>query len=102
VLPSGRFRVSPEINRHSLKNRYLIRAYHQTPRNLLRTALPTLARDVSALLWVLALERSSLSAYTWLWRHRRAVLERRRWIQGRRTQPESAVDVWFSNEALPL
>lgn len=102
VLPSRRRRLSPAINRHSLKNRYLIRAYHQTSRNLLWTGAHALARDLAALLWVLAVERSSLPAYAWLWRHRREIVERRRWVQARRTRPESEIDVWFRREALPL
>ena len=42
------------VNLHSLKNRYLLRIYHQTAGNLLRTFFPTLARDLAALGWVAA------------------------------------------------
>ncbi|MEM1203154.1 MAG: glycosyltransferase [Acidobacteriota bacterium] len=102
VVPAGRRDLPAAINRHSLKNRYLLRAYHQTPANFLRTLAPTLLRDVLALVWVLAMERSSLPAYGWLWRHRRQILERRRYLQGRRTAPAEHLERWFRHSALPL
>lgn len=90
------------VNRHSLKNRYLLRLYHQTAGNALRTAPPTLMRDALALGYVLLRERSSLGAYAWLWQNRRRLLERRRLLRGRRTAPPEAVNRWFRHEALPL
>ncbi len=102
VLPEGRRRLPAAINRHSLKNRYLLRAYHQTPGNLLRTLLPATFRDLQALIYVLLLERSSLPAYGWLWRHRKTILAHRRHLQNRRSQPPAAVDRWFSHPSLPL
>jgi GT2 family glycosyltransferase len=101
-LPERRRGLPPEINRHSLKNRYLLRIYHQTAGNLLRTFLPALARDLGALGWVLLRERSSLGAYGWLWRHRAELLRRRRAIQARRTVPAGAIDRWFSVPGEPL
>lgn len=102
VLPGRRGRLPPAVNFHSLKNRYLLRLYHQTPANLLLTLLPALARDLGALVWVLARERSSLAAYAWLWRHRRQIRERRRRIQQRRTRPAREVDRWFFRDGAPL
>lgn len=98
-LPERRSGMPAEVNRHSLKNRYLLRLYHQTGGNLVRTLFPTLARDLGALAWVLLRERSSLSAYSWLWRNRRDLLRRRRIIQGRKTVD---VDPWFRVEGMPL
>jgi hypothetical protein len=73
-----------------------LRIYHQTAGNFFRTLLPTLARDVAALGYVLLRERSSLTAYGWLWRHRRELLARRRTIQGRRTAGTREIDRWFT------
>lgn len=95
AVPGRRRALSPEINRHSLKNRYLLRVYHQTIADLLVTAIPTLWRDVAAFLYVMALERSSLSAYAWLWGHRRSILERRRQIRARRTVGSWSLCKWF-------
>jgi hypothetical protein len=80
----------------------LLRIYHQTAGNFFRTLVPTLARDLAALAWVLLRERTSLPAYRWLWRHRRELLARRRLIQGRRTVPAREVDRWFSIQGEPL
>jgi hypothetical protein len=81
-----------------LKNRYLLRLYHQTGANLLRTLVPTLARDLGALAYVLLRERSSLAAYSWLWRNRADLLRRRRIIQGRK---RVNVDRWFRVDGVP-
>jgi N-acetylglucosaminyl-diphospho-decaprenol L-rhamnosyltransferase len=101
-LPERRSAMPPAVNFHSLKNRYLLRIYHQTPRNLARTLLPTAWRDLSALLYVILRERSSLAAYGWLLRHRAELLARRRLIQSRRTLPASDLDAWFGSSGAPL
>jgi GT2 family glycosyltransferase len=101
-LPERRHRMPPEVNFHSLKNRYLLRLYHQTAGNFVLTLLPTLARDLGALAYVLAREPGSRRAYGWLWQRRREILRRRRLIQGRRTAPRWALDRWFFRQALEL
>ena len=101
-LPERRSQMPAFVNYHSLKNRYLLRLYHQTAGNLVRTLVPTLARDVQALGYVLLRERSSLPAYSWLWRNRADVLRRRRIIQGRRTVPSAEIDRWFHVQGAPL
>lgn len=98
-LPERRSAMPAMVNYHSLKNRYLLRLYHQTGRNFLRTFFPTLVRDLMALGYVVLRERSSFAAYTWLWRHRTEILRRRRAIQGRRTVD---IDPWFFVAGMPL
>lgn len=95
AVGSGRrTRVAPEINRSSLKNRYLLRIYHQSLGNFLYTLPWTLSRDVMAFIWVVARERTSWPAYPWLLRNWRASWRRRRWIRRRLTHPW-AVEKWF-------
>ena len=101
-LPERRSAMPPEVNCHSLKNRYLLRLYHQTARNFWRTAAPTLARDLLAFGSALLRERTSLPAYAWLWRHRSEILARRRRIQAHRTLPPRDLDRWFFVSGLPL
>jgi GT2 family glycosyltransferase len=91
-LPERRSAMPASVNCHSLKNRYLLRLYHQTGANLVGTLVPTLARDLGALAYVLLRERSSLAAYSWLWQNRADLLRRRRIIQGRK---KVNVDRWF-------
>jgi len=102
VLPERRAILPARANYNGLKNRYLLRLYHQTAGNFLRTLLPATFRDGVALAYVLLAERSSLPAYAWLWRHRRELLARRRAIQGRRMVPPAAIDRWFRVRGLPL
>lgn len=101
-LPERRSGMPAVVNYHSLKNRYLLRLYHQTGGNFLRTLPPTLVRDLMALAWVLLRERTSLPAYTWLWAHRGEILRRRRLLQARRTTPSAALDRWFFSAGEPL
>lgn len=102
TVGSGQRRgVTAAINRSSLKNRYLLRIYHQSPGNFWRTLPWTLSRDVLALGWVLLAERSSLGAYGWLWRHWRESWRRRRLIRRRRSHPQ-AVETWFRRSSAPL
>ena len=101
-LPERRAAMPAAANYHSLKNRYLLRAYHQTAGNTLWTAPWALGRDLAALAYVLLRERESLGAYRWLWRHRRQILARRREIQGRRRVPAREIGRWFRTRALPV
>lgn len=101
-LPERRSAMPAAVNLHSLKNRYLLRIYHQTGENFLRTFFPALIRDLAALGWVLLRERTSLGAYGWLWRNRQEIFRRRRIIQGRRTVPSGMIDRWFGIQGEPL
>jgi GT2 family glycosyltransferase len=101
-LPATRRSMPPQVNFHSLKNRYLLRLYHQSGPNLLLTLVPALARDLFALFYVLLREPSSLVAYRWLWHNRRAILARRRAVRARRTVGNWAVDRWFFRSGEPL
>ena len=94
-LPSRRREMSRVINFHSLKNRFLLRAYHQSAPTRLVTAIPTLARDLGILLYVALIERSSIESFRWLWRNRVRIAERRRAIRARRTAPAGDVASWF-------
>lgn len=99
VLPERRRALPDAINRASLRNRYLLRLDHQTGSNLLRTLPWTLGRDLAALAWVLAVERSSLEAYRWLWRRRGELWAHRRRARARAAHP---VERWFGRSGEPL
>lgn len=99
ALPGRRRRLTALANRNSLRNRYLLRADHQSLANLLWTLPATLWRDAAALAWVLAAERTSLAAYAWLWRHRREIVAHRRRVRARVLHP---LDRWFLRREEPL
>lgn len=81
--PERRREMSAEANRHSVKNRFLLRINNQTAGEALATAIPTAARDVVVLGACLTVERSSLPAFPWLWRNRRRLWAKRREIQAK-------------------
>jgi GT2 family glycosyltransferase len=80
-LPDRRRAMSPQVNYHSVKNRFLLRINNQTAGEFVATLLPTLARDVVVLGACLTVERSSLPAFGWLWRNRKRLWAKRREIR---------------------
>lgn len=95
VTPSRRRHLAPEINMHSVKNRFLLRLKNQSTHLALRNLPFEIGRDLVALGALLTIERSSLPALTWLWRNRARILERRRAIQERRRVPDRELSRWF-------
>ena len=82
-LPKRRAEMSPVVNFHSVKNRFLLRVNNQSATEFLVTALPTLARDLVVLGACLTVERSSLPAFSWLWRNRSRLWAKRGEIRDR-------------------
>jgi GT2 family glycosyltransferase len=80
-LPERRRRMPPLVNFHSVKNRFLLRINNQTPGQFAATLVPTLARDAVVLGACLTIERSSLPAFTWIWRNRKRLWAKRREIR---------------------
>ncbi len=101
-LPRRRRSMPSHVNYHSLKNRFLLRAYHETWASFPVTFLPSLFRDLGAIAYVLARERSSLPVFGWLWRNRDHIVRRRRRIQSRRTVSRRQLAGWFLRSGRPL
>ncbi|HLN80753.1 MAG TPA: glycosyltransferase family 2 protein [Thermoanaerobaculia bacterium] len=80
-LPERRRVQSAEANRHSVKNRFLLRINNQSTADFWRTLVPTFARDLVVLAACLTVERSSLPAFSWLWKNRTRLLAKRREIR---------------------
>ena len=81
--PERRRRMPALANMHSVKNRFLLRINNQTAGEFVRTAIPTLTRDLVVLGACLTVERSSLPAFGWLWRNRKRLWAKRREIQAK-------------------
>lgn len=84
VTPERRRSLSPVINYHSVKNRFLLRIHHADTGWMLRFGLRSLMRDIVVIGACLTVERSSLPALWWFvrncrvhWRHRHTILARR-------------------------
>ncbi len=96
VTPERRRSLPAEINYHSVKNRFLLRIHHADKGWLRAHGLRSALRDVLVIGGCLALERSSLPAFGWLWHHRDRHLQRRREILARRTIPSADLRSWFT------
>jgi GT2 family glycosyltransferase len=84
VTPERRGRLPADVNRYSVRNRFLLRIKNQPAGHALRFLLPALGRDLLVLGYVLLRERSSLPALADVvrllprtWRKRRAIMRRR-------------------------
>jgi GT2 family glycosyltransferase len=95
VIPDKRRSLPPEINRHSVKNRFLLRIHHADRGWLLAFGLRSLVRDVIVIGACLTIERSSLPGLVWLGRHWRRHMRRRRQILATRRVPSSDLRQWF-------
>jgi GT2 family glycosyltransferase len=95
VTPERRGELPPEINMHSVKNRFLLRMKNEGAYLALRNAPFEIARDLLVLGAALTIERSSLPAFGWLWRNRRRVFAKRRVIQSRRRVSDLDLSRWF-------
>lgn len=95
VTPEARRELPPDVNMHSVKNRFLLRLKNQGAYLALRNFPFELARDLVVLIAALTVERTSLPAFAWLWRNRGRVLAKRREIQRRRKVGDRELAKWF-------
>ena len=63
--------------------------------NTLERTYAEIPRDIVTIGAVLTIERTSLPAFSWLWRNRKRVLEKRREIQRRRRVSDRELARWF-------
>ena len=96
VTPQARRELPPDVNMHSVKNRFLLRLKNEGAYLALRNLPFELARDLVVLVAALTIERTSLPAFTWLWRNRARVLAKRREVQRRRKVSDRALARWFA------
>jgi GT2 family glycosyltransferase len=97
VTPSRRRELPFFINWHSVKNRYLMRAKNISAGLYLRLFIPATWRDTVILGYTLLVDRRLLSAFWFLWKHRKAIWKKRGWIQSRRRVSDAELERWFSN-----
>jgi GT2 family glycosyltransferase len=98
VVPGERRSITPAINMHSVKNRFLMRIKNATPGLYRHCWLPMTARDLVVLAGCLFLEPRSLPAF---WRVAKcwpAMWERRREIMRRRRVSDGELMRWFRFE----
>jgi GT2 family glycosyltransferase len=93
-----RFRQLPdEINRHSIKNRFLMRAKNISVGLYLRLLIPVTARDLLIFGYCVLFNRGLLSGLTLVWSKRESIRTKRKWIQSHRKISDRELARWFDN-----
>jgi GT2 family glycosyltransferase len=95
ATPENRKSLPPEINRHSVKNRFLLRIHHADRGWLVQFGPTSVARDMVVIGACLTVERSSLGGLLWVIRNARRHLRRRQEILTRRRVRSEDLRRWF-------
>lgn len=95
VTPARRRSLPDAINRHSVKNRFLLRIHHADRGWLVRFGLRSLMRDIVVVGACLTVERSSIPGLAWVLRNLRPHLRRRSKIMRRRAVSSVELRRWF-------
>src|SRR6266700_378162 len=95
VLPGNRRALPPEINMHSVKNRFLMRIKNISPNLYRRNLLSITARDLMVLMCCLLWEHTSLKAFWYLGKNLSRVFAKRRLIQSQRRVDDRYMAAWF-------
>lgn len=90
--------ISPLINMHSVKNRFLMRIKNQTFRNALNCFFPTLWRDLLIIGYVTLIEHSSWPAFLYIIKLFPRMVQKRHCIFQKRRVPEIEINQWFSDQ----
>jgi GT2 family glycosyltransferase len=102
VLPGKRHALPPEINMHSVKNRFLMRIKNITPHLYRRNLLAITGRDLVVIAACLLREHTSLQAFTFVLRNWHRVVVKRREIMKRRRVSDEYIASWFSYQPVSL
>ncbi len=92
----NRQRIDPDINLHSVKNRFLMRIKNQNLQHAVRILLPMLWRDLLVVGYVLLKERRSLPAFSSVIKLLPRFLKKRRYVMGGRKVSNGYMAQWFS------
>lgn len=96
VLPERRASLPSDINMHSFKNRFLLRAKNMDAATYLRFLLPISVRDLAALAYVLVCERTSLRGIPLFFRALPGAWAVRRALRRHRRVLPREIRSWFS------
>ncbi len=96
VLPGNRRALPPEINMHSVKNRFLMRIKNISGDLYWKNWFSITLRDLAVIGCCLVRERTSLKAFWFLARNWKRVMAKRKMIQERRVASTEDMAAWFS------
>src|SRR3981081_1106638 len=96
VTPERRGELPVEINWHSIKNRFLMRAKNISLPLYARYFLPVTFRDLQVIGYCLLADRRLASALTAVWKCRHELKRKRKVVQSRRSVSDEELSAWFS------
>src|SRR5436190_526926 len=96
VLPGNRRALPPEINMHSVKNRFLMRMKNISGDLYRQNWFSITLRDLAVVGCCLLREHTSLKAFWFLAKNWKRVMAKRKLIQGRRMVTTEEIAAWFS------
>ena len=102
VTPERRKELPSEINWHSIKNRFLMRAKNISWRLYASCFVPTTWRDAQVIGYCLLIDRKMASALAEVWRSREGLKQKRQIIQARRRISDADLLPWFSGRHVSL
>jgi len=98
VLPERRGALPPEINMHSVKNRFMMRLKNMEIRTYLSFIFPITLRDIQIIMFIFLFEQTSLKA-TWLvLKNIRRSLRHRNLIKAKKKTSTSTIERWFGRK----
>src|SRR5487761_66605 len=98
VLPGNRRALPPEINMHSVKNRFLMRIKNINGDLYRRNWVSIVTRDLIVLGACLVRERSSLKAFVYIFKNWKRLMAKRRDIMSRKRVNDEYIASWFAFE----
>jgi len=102
VFENNRDRVSPLINMHSTKNRFLLRINNVTPKIYRKVFISATVRDLGVIAYVLLKERTSLPGLVFVLREWKRLFAKRKLIQAKRKVSDKYLCQWFAWEPVSL
>src|SRR5579884_1332854 len=102
VLPGNRRALPPEINMHSVKNRFLMRIKNITGHLYWRNFMSITTRDLVVLSACIVREQSSLNAFWYVAKNWKRIVSKRRDIMSRRRVDDEYMAAWFRYEPVSL
>jgi GT2 family glycosyltransferase len=96
VLPGNRRALPPEINMHSVKNRFLMRIKNISVDLYRKNWFSITVRDLAVIGCCIVREHTSLKAFWFLAKNWRRAMAKRKMIQERRVASTEDMAAWFS------
>jgi GT2 family glycosyltransferase len=102
VTPERRSELPTEINWHSVKNRFLMRAKNISLALYAKCFLPVTLRDVQVIGYCLLGDRRLASALTAVWKSRHELRKKREIVQSHRRVSDAELLMWFAKRPVSV